>query len=535
MYKWTDENTSLEYYRVDFNAQDKPGQPIYAYQKLAKSEENATITQEKANEIIAKYFEPGEINVNFVDFITTPDGYKALGRYRNATIDFVKNPDATTPEHETVHAYFDMFTDKARQAEILMEMKEKNGIEDNLQAEEMLADGFVEYVRGKNRETLSEKVSGFFKDVWESLKGMFGRPEKINAFYDDILARKREFLADKFEVISKYSSQAVRDPLAEISKKVLRPGQDPIGFSYDTGITARERFNIPALSELGKGSDRTVFDLGSGKVLKVSQSSRGLAQNAQADYYLAEEGILPMIYERGNNYVVMEKIKTYKEATKEEQKTIRDFVAKVEKAGNDYIQALIQPYGRDSNRIYQLEDKLRSVLDEEGWGELANYDLAKFGWGDIANRNMGIKDGKVILLDEGTVNLRSYSNTTPTGVKDSISKDPEFRQAYYDSRRAKSEYGDQDKYTRFKSSELEVQKLRQELEAKKQEADKLMPFDDPEQFSRAYEEVDRIEKDILDKIDQDQYMKAQKESAIEHTNQYLDYLMTTGFAEYDNH
>lgn len=167
MYKWTDENTGLEFYRVDFNENDKPGQPIYAYQKMEQARKKAEITPEMAEAEIRKYFSPEEINVNFVEYITTPEGFKAFGRYRNGAIDLVKNPDSSTPTHEALHAYFDMFTAQGRKAELLEQVKTEQGMKDNVQAEEWMADNFVEYVRGKNRETFTEKVAGFFKDVWE--------------------------------------------------------------------------------------------------------------------------------------------------------------------------------------------------------------------------------------------------------------------------------------------------------------------------------------------------------------------------------
>lgn len=167
MYKWTDPDTGLEFYRVDFTENDKPDQPIYAYQKAEKSKKMAEITPEMAKAEIARYFSPEEVNVQFVDYISTPEGFKALGRYRDGAIDLVKNPDSSTPTHEALHAYFDMFTEPGRKAELLEQVKTEQAMKDNIQAEEWLADNFVEYVRGKDRTTFAEKVSGFFKDVWE--------------------------------------------------------------------------------------------------------------------------------------------------------------------------------------------------------------------------------------------------------------------------------------------------------------------------------------------------------------------------------
>lgn len=154
MYKWEDPDTGLEFYRVDFNENDQPGQPIYAYQKMEQAKKKAQITQEVAEATIRKYFTPEEVNVNFVNYISTPEGFMAFGRYRNGAIDLVKNPDSSTPTHESLHAYFDMFTAPGRKAELLEQVKSEQGMKDNIQAEEWLADNFAEYVKGKTRETL---------------------------------------------------------------------------------------------------------------------------------------------------------------------------------------------------------------------------------------------------------------------------------------------------------------------------------------------------------------------------------------------
>lgn len=339
------------------------------------------------------------------------------------------------------------------------------------------------------------------------------------------MARKREYLSDKFSVITRYSSEGTKDPLEEISKTVLRPGEQNIGFDTYSEKTARERFDIPKLQQIGKGSDRTVFDLGGGYVLKISQSERGLSQNAQADFFLAEEGIIPQIEEIGRNYVVMERVKTYQEATPEERKILAKFAEEVGGAGQAY-------------RIHKSnanEERLLEALSNWGWDALSNYDIRSVGWGDIRKANLGVKDGKPILLDEGTINLVDFSEK-PTGVKESL-KDPEFRSIYYDSKRAKSEFGDQDKYTRFQSQEVEVQKMKQRIETLQEEIRRDLeddPFGDNESFKQKYEEIERIENDILDKVDKEKYMEAQKQGMKEWIKEFSDVMANeTEFAQWE--
>lgn len=83
-----------------------------------------------------------------------------------------------------------------------------------------------------------------------------------------------------------------------------------IGYKYETEKVARERFDIPKLGKpIGSGSDRDVFDLGDGKVLKVAKTARGLAQNfTETDQNLNDLGVTPKIYETGLNYNVVEKV-----------------------------------------------------------------------------------------------------------------------------------------------------------------------------------------------------------------------------------
>lgn len=338
------------------------------------------------------------------------------------------------------------------------------------------------------------------------------------------MARKRDYLSEKFSVITKYSSEATKDPLEEVSKNVLRDGENRIGFDTYTEKTARERFDIPKLQQIGKGSDRTVFDLGGGYVLKVSQSERGLSQNAQADFFLADQGIIPGLQEIGRNYVVMERVKTYQEATPEERKMLSKFAEEVGGAGQAYRM----------NKSNQNEERLLEALEKWGWDALSNYNIRAIGWGDIRKANLGVKDGKPILLDEGTINLADFSEK-PTGVKESL-KDPEFRSVYYDSKRAKSEFGDKDGYTRFQSHEIEVQKMKQRIETLEQEIRKDMeddPFGDNESFKQKYEEIENLENDIIDKIDREKYMESQKEGMKEWIKEFSDVMANeTEFAQW---
>jgi hypothetical protein len=219
----------------------------------------------------------------------------------------------------------------------------------------------------------------------------------------------------------------------------IRQGAD-IGSEEVTDMVARERFDIPNLEKISfGGSDRDVYDLGNGKVLKVSKTSRGLDQNvSSADYYAEDNGLIPKTFEVGKNYIVKEKvlppdINTKKMLNELKQLDVTYLVGKTGGYDNHYAEV----------------NKAIKIFDKYGYSgeDLRNYEPL---WGDItAIRNWGTtKDGKPILLDEGTLNgdlVLKSSNTRGSG----ISSDPEFRAIYNQSRQAKKKFGDTDKKTMY--------------------------------------------------------------------------------------
>jgi hypothetical protein len=221
----------------------------------------------------------------------------------------------------------------------------------------------------------------------------------------------------------------------------------PIGYTYDTDKVARERFDISKLKKIGSGSDRDVYDLGDGRVLKIAKTARGLTQNIyEGDYYL--KGIIPEVTERGLNYVVAENTPRIKTS---------DVVEIFDEDGNaigtatagQMLKELQQFSQKDfDNRVGKLQD----VLYKYGFYDIMNYDVL---WGDfIVQRNWGYKDGKAYHSDGGTFGgvdmITSYRGKTNMS-------DPEFRKIYEESKRLKKEFGDTDKATMYKEEEGKVQ------------------------------------------------------------------------------
>lgn len=212
--------------------------------------------------------------------------------------------------------------------------------------------------------------------------------------------------------------------------------------SNNEEVLARERFNIGNLELLSDGgSDRTVFDLGDGRVLKIAKNGRGLEQNAVAgDYILEGESIIPQTYEVGLNYIVTEKVNRAKSADSIEVENV--ITGEVESTTfGKMLKDLSRFSQRDfDNRTYALQD----VMYKYGLDTLLSYEVL---WGDLtARRNWGVKDGSPIHLDEGTFGgvgmIKSFNN-----VK--LLEDPEFRKIYNDSKKLKNEFGDKDKFTKF--------------------------------------------------------------------------------------
>lgn len=215
----------------------------------------------------------------------------------------------------------------------------------------------------------------------------------------------------------------------------------PIGYNYDTDKTARERFNIPQLKQIGKGSDRTVFDLGNGTVLKVAHSPRGLEQNIQEGDGLLSGNVIPEVHERGLNYVVADNIPKMKASD-----IVPTYdVETGERNGSERASKMIDELGTLHEGDYENHtQEAQDILNKYGLGDVLHYDVLDGDFSRIAN--WGYKDGKPYHIDAGTFGgrdmLTRYYGKKPLS-------DPEFRDIYSQSRQLKKQYQDQDKFTKF--------------------------------------------------------------------------------------
>jgi hypothetical protein len=206
-------------------------------------------------------------------------------------------------------------------------------------------------------------------------------------------------------------------------------------YKYDINQVARERFDIPNLKKLSAGSDRVVFDLGDGKVLKVANTARGLAQNMQeGDPELIDKGLLPQVYETGLNYVVVEKLEVLGGKTKVPVYDINTG-KQYDTEDADVMIEELTPYGQAD--FDTRNPDLIEVLKSYGLQDFLDYDII---YGDLTNiENWGIKGGKPVHLDAGTFGgmymIRAYARRKDMSFED-------FKQVYEKSQEAKAKFGD---------------------------------------------------------------------------------------------
>ena len=151
------------------------------------------IDNEGAIEVIRRYFTAEELPVSFVEKINTPDGASAFGRYTKGIVEFINNPHETTPNHEAVHAYLDLFYNDSKRRSVLDSAREQSGFSkmSDSAAEEWVANRFAEYVR--DRTGVIGSVRDFFDYVTNKLRRLFRQTnsDNIDQLFQDIRTGKR--------------------------------------------------------------------------------------------------------------------------------------------------------------------------------------------------------------------------------------------------------------------------------------------------------------------------------------------------------
>ncbi len=178
-------------------------------------------------------------------------------------------------------------------------------------------------------------------------------------------------LTDKAPIHQKVATHPIK------TKTSIKPH---FQYQEETDNIALERFPISQLKKLGAGSDRVVYDLEDGNVIKIAKNTRGLLQNSYEtpDYLLKD--LLPEIRESGLDYVVVEKIEVNR------------------KKANLFLKPLKNFYPRDfDNKTSDIQD----VFKQLGLEDLLNYDVL---FNDLkAPRNWGFRNNKPVLIDMGSL------------------------------------------------------------------------------------------------------------------------------------
>ena len=294
-------------------------------------------------------------------------------------------------------------------------------------------DAFNKYTATK-KAAPAEVTSGVIGRIGNALKKMFGKDAQ------------KPFIAKDSKALEAKLNDIKDDVRFQIEAGFRGTNDMPVAYRYDTDQVARERFDIPKLKKIGEGSDRVVFDLKDGKVLKVAKTPRGLEQNIyEGDYYLSGT-ILPETFEKGLNYIVVEKVDQAISRTID--LGIAEINIELDKKEIGKLNDLLKQLKQFTQKDFDNHDpKLQQILEDNDLTDIMNYDVI---WNDFtAKRNWGLKDGSPIHLDGGTFGgiqmLDRFKGQKPLS-------DPEFRDIYNKSKKAKIENKDVDKFTKFMAS-----------------------------------------------------------------------------------
>ena len=300
----------------------------------------------------------------------------------------------------------------------------------------------------KDMVRLEEELKTFPQKAFERYRKLAGEVEARNAQTRARMSpeERQASLMASTEDVAKEDQKVLFGALGLVGYEdapIIRygnKGADPIGKIGDRDELARQRFDIPKFNKIGKGSDRTVLDLGDGNVVKIAHTARGLEQNRyEGDWGL--KGIVPEVLERGINYVVVRNIPRLKSA---DIVTTYDPVTG-EEVGTSTAGQMIKDLSRFSAKDFDRKtSEIQDVITKYGFGDILSYDIL---WLDfVAMRNWGYENGTPYHVDAGTFGgvemINEYRGKTPLS-------DPEFREIYENSRKEKKMRGDLDKNTMF--------------------------------------------------------------------------------------
>lgn len=267
--------------------------------KLATPIKNQFITSKQAEAEYKSFAFVKELNlpIVFKEKILTPQGKEAFGSYRESITQFIKNPHASTPSHEAVHAFIDLVYTEEEKTSILEEVKKRSDKPmSDLQAEEKLANDFFKYRQAKVNQqsmpSLSIRLRQFFAKLWESMKTIVGVQDKIARFYKEVETRKptatqKKSLAER-KKNRKDVDSAQRTKFQEVLKKagltmkdVIRK-LDDINLKRDVNI--RDIYGVKSVIKAGEAL--TPYELKGNKYI-LQDGKTYIIQKGQFDNVMA--------------------------------------------------------------------------------------------------------------------------------------------------------------------------------------------------------------------------------------------------------
>lgn len=229
------------------------------------------------------------------------------------------------------------------------------------------------------------------------------------------------------DFITKLKDFYGQDQGDEATSSIFRTGKPQYSQDIPDDMLARQRFNIPALNKISSGgSDREVFDLGDGNVLKIAKNARGLQQN-MAEGEPSNIINVPQVVEQGKNYVVAQKADPPDAVTKSVVNALKKF--QYERYPSDMV-------NKAASQFEEGSPAYNSIMD------LGNYD---FSPGDVSRiSSWGTINGSPALIDAGSLNQGNIAEyATRRGIND-----PDYSDIYQQSRALKKQYGDTDPFTK---------------------------------------------------------------------------------------
>ena len=223
----------------------------------------------------------------------------------------------------------------------------------------------------------------------ELSKQLFGKSIRaLNQELGNLATSKRIVASEESEEADKI----VNEVLGTTTEGDVQLSQSPIAdlFTNDQTFNTQEiAFDKVALEDIQDkripgGTTRDVYDIGNNRVIKIAKSPRGLEQNSSLNY--GDMNILgpfvPQIYERGEDYVVVENVPR-------NDKAVREYLKPLQK----FTQTDFEDRGRE----------IQEVMEEMGLTDFFNYEVL---WNDFkSRRNWGQREnGEFVLIDEGALN-----------------------------------------------------------------------------------------------------------------------------------